>query len=155
MAREGDLIRKAFKRHMLPGLASIGFVGRMPNFQRLFPDSQDLLTIQYHKYGGSFILEFGRRQRGSLQTSWGPLVAEEKVEVIYLPTNQRARLQEVESQASDLFAGFSFQHFDEDEQAYEALAIRVLGLLPQVDAWLSSGAKGPNVQALGVVSPIV
>jgi hypothetical protein len=111
----------------------------------LRPDHQDLLAIQYHKYSGSFILEFGRRERGPLQTSWGPLVPEEKLDVMYLPPTQRARLQETDANAKDIFAGFSFQEFGEDSSKYEALARLVTELLPQVDVWLSSGEKSANV----------
>ena len=147
MSREGDLMRKALRRHLLPALASLGFTGKSSKFQRLLPDSQDLLSIQYHKYGGSFILEFGRRERGPLHTTWGSVVPEEKLEVIYLLPTQRGRLQEAEAEGQDLFAGFSFQGFGEDTGKYEALASRVATLLPQVDAWLSSGTKGANLHA--------
>ena len=147
MSREGDLMRKAIRRHLVPALAGIGFSGKSSNFQRLLPHHQDLLAIQYHKYGGAFILEFGRRERGHLQTSWGPIVPEDKLEVMYLLPTQRGRLQEAESQAQDLFSGFSFQGFGEDLGKYEALARRVAALLPQVDAWLATGSKGPNVHA--------
>lgn len=147
MSREGDLMRRALRRHLLPALASLGFTGKSSKFQRLLPDHQDLLAIQYHKYGGAFILEFGRRERGSLHTSWGPVVPEEKLEVIYLPPTQRGRLQEAETEAQDVFSGFSFQNFGEDNSKYEALARRVAALLPQVDAWFATGTKGANVHA--------
>jgi hypothetical protein len=150
MSRAGDLMRKALRRHLLPALVRLGFTGTSVNFQRLRPETQDLLAIQYHKYGGSFILEFGRRGRGSLQTSWGPVVPEEKVEVIYLPVMARGRLQETPTAAGDdVFAGFSFQGFGEDQDSYHTLAERVATLLPQVDAWLSTGAKGPNIHTFG------
>lgn len=147
MSREGDLMRKALKRHLVPALASLGFTGKSSKFQRLLPDRQDLLAIQYHKYGGSFILEFGRRERGPLHTSWGPVIPEEKLEVIYLPPTLRARLQETEAVAQDAFAGFTFQGYGEETSKYEALAKRVASLLPQVDAWLSTGTKGENIHA--------
>ncbi|QIK37498.1 hypothetical protein GWK36_05340 [Caldichromatium japonicum] len=148
MSREGDLMRKALRRHLLPALAHLGFVGKSSKFQRLLPDWQDLLAIQYFRYGGSFILEFGRRERGPLSTSWGPVVPEEKLDVVYISPGERGRLQETEAEARDLFAGFSFEGFGEDFSKYEALAMRVATLLPQVDAWLSQRVKGPNIHAL-------
>ena len=147
MSREGDLMRKAIRRHLVPALEGMGFTGKSSKFQRLLPDHQDLLTIQYHKYGGSFVLEFGRRERGPLHTSWGPVVPEEKLEVMYLLPTQRGRLQEGEAEAQDLFSGFSFQNFGEDSSKYQGLACRVASLLPQVDAWLSAGTRGTNVHA--------
>jgi hypothetical protein len=149
MSREGDLMRKALKRHLLPALESLGFAGKSAKFQRLLPETQDLLAIQYHKYGGSFILEFGRRERGPLSTGWGDVVPEEKLEVMYLPVALRGRLQETAAATDDIFAGFSFKDFGEDSCKYDNLAERVAGLLPQVEAWLSTGEKGPNVHTFG------
>lgn len=145
MSREGDMMRKALKRHVVPALRALGFIGKTSKFQRLLPENQDLLSIQYNKYGGSFILEFGRRERGPLYTSWGPVIPEEKLEIIYLSPMHRGRLQEAEAQ--ELFSGFSFQDFGEDIGKYEALAIRVATLLPQIDIWLSMGRKGENIHA--------
>lgn len=140
-------MRKALRRHLIPALARFGFVGKSSKFQRLLPEWQDLLAIQYYKYGGSFILEFGRRERGPLHTSWGELVPEEKLDVVYIFPSDRGRLQETEADARDVFAGFSFEGFGEDFSKYEALAIRVASLLPQVDAWLAQRVKGPNIHA--------
>jgi hypothetical protein len=147
MSREGNLMRGALKRQVVPALRGMGFAGTGTSFRRLLPARQDLLTIQFSKYGGSFILEFGSRERGPLQTSWGPVVPEDEVSAIYLSVTQRARLQEAEAQAKDAFAGFSFEGFGDSELLYESLAIRVCGLLSQAEGWLCSRTKGPNVHA--------
>lgn len=47
MSREGDLIRRAMKRSLLPALAVLGFSGTSSTFQRLLPEFQDLLAIRY------------------------------------------------------------------------------------------------------------
>ncbi|QVL48823.1 MAG: hypothetical protein KFB96_25335 [Thiocapsa sp.] len=138
-------MRKSFRKHLVPVLAAAGFVGKSIHFMRLRNDAQDLLSIQYWKYGGSFILEFGRRDRGPLLTAWGPVIPEESLEVAYLPGGDRARLQERDAPSDDTFAGFSFAGFGEDVAKYERLALRVAGDLPQVDAWLSCGEVGPDI----------
>lgn len=77
MSREGDLMRKALKRALLPELKLLGFDGTSSSFQRKSDKALDLLSIQYWKYGGQFILEFARRERGDLHTSWGEVIPEE------------------------------------------------------------------------------
>lgn len=149
MSREGDRMRKALRAHLSPALAAAGFVGHANHFMRLRDDAQDLLSIQYWKYGGSFIFEFGRRARGPLQTAWGPVIPEERLEVAYLPIQDRARLQARDAPPSDLFAGFSFAGFGDDLDRYEQLARRVAGCLPQVEAWLSEREVGPDVTTFG------
>jgi hypothetical protein len=148
MSREGDFMRKALRKHLIPGLAAAGFAGKSIHFMRLSEESQDLLAVQYWKYGGSFILEFGRRARGPLHTSWGPVIPEEQLEVAYLPLADRARLQARDAAPDDLFAGFRFAGFGDDLARYERLAMRVTGHLPQVEAWLCRREVGPDVVRL-------
>ena len=149
MSREGDLMRKAFKKVLLPELSRIGFIGTSSNFQRRSAENLDLLSIQYWKYGGQFILEFARSKRGALHTSWGEVVQEENIGVAHIFPLQRARLQQTLEASEELFRGFKFSGFGEDLAKYVALADEVASLLPQVNAWLESGAAGKNIHTLG------
>lgn len=149
MSREGDLMRKALKKVLLPELKLNGFVGTTSSFQRLSPENLDLLSIQYRKYGGQFILEFARRERGAFSTSWGEIVPEEKIGVAHVSPLRRARLQRTHEESGEVFGGFKFSGFGEDLAKYNALASQVASLLPQVNAWLESGAVGENIHSLG------
>ena len=148
MAISGDLMRKALKRHWLPELARLGFAGNTSTFQRLEPDAQDLLSLQYWKYGGEFILEFARRTRGPFATSWGTVVLEEKMEVAYLNPLDRARLQQIEPLAGEHLRGFTFSAFGDDYSKYEELAVQVAALMPAVDAWLCHGELTEHIHPL-------
>jgi hypothetical protein len=149
MSLEGELMRKALKKVLLPELNRIGFTGTSSNFQRRSAENLDLLSIEYWKYGGQFILEFARSKRGALNTSWGEVVQEEKIGVAHISPLQRARLQRTLEASEDLFRGFKFSGFGEDLAKYIALAHEVAALLPQVNAWLESGAAGENIHTLG------
>lgn len=148
MSREGDLMRRAIKRILAPALQAHGFVARGPGHQRVEGPWLDLLSLQYWKYGGEFVLEFARRARGPLQTSWGPLVAEEDLDVAYVNPLDRARLRPTASVAGPSLQGFHFAGFGEDPERYLALATEAAALLPQVDAWLRDGHAGPGVRPL-------
>ena len=145
MSRNGDLMRKALKRFWLPEMSRIGFVGKSSTFQRLGPEYQDLLSLQYWKYGGEFILEFARRARGPFVTSWGSVIPEEKLDVAYLSPTLRARLEQIGSTAGHCFRGFDFSSFDEDVAKYESLAKELVLYLPEVDDWLNHGRKGEHM----------
>jgi len=145
MSREGDMMRGSFKSILIPALARRGFRGNRSTFRRFGPDYLDLLTIQYWKYGGSFVLEFGRTVRGDFQTSGGPIIPEEKMDVAYLVPTARARLEERDPLPDDSFHGFKFDGFGSDPNPYDALAKRVTALLPQIDAWLIRGVAGSSV----------
>lgn len=145
MSRDGDRMRKALRRHLVPALDALGFCGGPSRFRRFREELQDLVSIQYWKYGGRFILEFGSRTRGPLHTSWGEVVAEDAVDVTYLPVGDRARLQDRRAPPDDLFGGFAFDGIGDDASGYDDLARHVAALLPQVDAWLRTGQAGPDI----------
>jgi hypothetical protein len=145
MSREGDMMRGSFKSILIPALARRGFRGKRSTFRRSGPDYLDLLTIQYWKYGGSFILEFGRTSRGDFQTSLGPVIPEDKMDVVHLLPTSRARLEERDSIPDDIFHGFKFEGFGSEPARYDALATRVANLLPQVDAWLIRRNVGTSI----------
>lgn len=149
MSREGDLMRKALKRALLPELKLLGFDGTSSSFQRKSDKALDLLSIQYWKYGGQFILEFARRERGDLHTSWGEVIPEERLDVAHTSPTQRARLQRKDDTSEEVFRGFKFEGFGEDQTKFDALANQVASLLPQVIAWLETGVAGENVHAVG------
>lgn len=138
-------MRKALRAHLIPTLSKCGFAGGASHCMRFRDGTQDLLSLQYWKYGGSFILEFGGRSRGPLRTSWGEVIAEDKLDVAYLAVTDRARLQDRLAPEEDTFAGFAFAGFGDDMNKYHALARRVAGLIPQVDAWLRTGELGPDI----------
>lgn len=150
MSREGDLIRKALKRSLLPELQRLGFTGRASAFQRVDGQRLDLLDIQYWKYGGGFILEFASCARGPLHTSWGEVVPEEKLQVAHINPVYRARLQPgPEAPRGPAHGWFGFAGFGEDLGRYDRLAGGIVALLPQVDEWLRTGTPGSHVHPLG------
>lgn len=152
MSREGDLMRRALKRKLLPGLERFGFEGTLTAMQRKNPDSLDVLGIQYWKYGGEFILEFGRCELGDRHSPWG-VTPEAKIEYGHLPALERARLEQRGPAMGKGFRGFSFQGFGEDIQKYEALAEEVVLVLPQIDNWLERRGAGSHVFAFSYTEP--
>ena len=152
MSREGDLMRRALKRQLFPALKALGFAGGPSYFRRTETDSLDLLTIQYWKYGGEFILEFARRPRGPLKTSWGKVVEEDKLDVAYVHPVDRARLVENMEREGPNLHGFEYAGFGDNENKYLELATNVSQLLSQVDNWLAKREIGPNVRPLSNVA---
>ncbi len=138
-------MRRALKRVLVPALVSHGFVLRGKGYQRREGEFLDLLSVQYWKYGGEFILEFVRRKQGPLQTNWGPLIPEDEIDVAYVAPLDRARLQQLGSAAGPSLRGFQFVGFGEESGRYKNVAQAVVVLLPQVDQWLKTKQTGPNV----------
>ncbi|WP_152984551.1 hypothetical protein [Stenotrophomonas terrae] len=130
----------SIKKVLLPEMRRLGFVGGgVANFARSSGDHRDFLSIQYWTYGGSFILEFSR-----IAATWvDPDSGEVPKRVFETDPLLRKRLIDAEQHKD--FRGFSFKTFGGEQSRYDQLAASVVALLPQVEAWLESGIKGPNI----------
>jgi hypothetical protein len=145
MSREDALMRKALKKVLFPELRNLGFSGNGWDFQRA-SGTLDLLSVQFGKYGGEFILEAARRARGDFHASWGEVFPETGITVAHTPPSDRARLHDPSS--TEGLRGFSFSAFGDDPAEYEALAKHVAELLPQLDVWLNTGNASAHVRSL-------
>jgi hypothetical protein len=145
MAYEDTLMRKSLKKILVPALKETGFNGKGWNFQRS-SGSLDLLSVQFWKYGGQFILEAARQPRGDFHTSWGEVVPEAQVTVAHISPHKRARLEQLDTAAA--FSWFTFQDFGDDQSRYDALARQVIELLPQLEHWLDTNEAGTHVRPL-------
>ena len=130
----------SIKKVLLPEMRRLGFLGGgVANFVRSNGDHRDFLSIQYWTYGGSFILEFSR-----VPTTWvDPDSGEVPKRVFETDPLLRKRLIDTEQHKD--FRGFSFKAFGSEQSRYDQLAASVVALLPQVEAWLESEIKGPNI----------
>lgn len=140
MKTPGQMMAIAIKSVLLPEIRRLGFAGSgVANFIRSSDAYRDFLSIQYWTYGGSFILEFSR-----VPASWvDPDLGEVPKRVFETDPLLRKRLIDTEQHKD--FRGFSFKAFGSGQNQYDQLAASVVALLPQVEAWLESGVKGPNI----------
>jgi hypothetical protein len=148
MPSPGDLMRSALKQLLSPQLDQLGFVGRGNEFQRKRGEKLDLLSLQWGKYGGEFVIEFASRPAGSLATTWGETIPEHRITTAHVHPLDRARLLPTEHSAGLQLHGFHFGNFENDRSKYDSLAQNVTALLPQVDLWLTNKVKGTNVRPL-------
>ena len=123
----------ALKKYVLPALRERGFKGSFPHFRRLLQDRVDLLTIQYDKNGGGFIVEISVCGVEGVTTHRGKHVPAAKVTAWDLHPNQRLRLKLREGAGTD--AWFRFEN-----GKYRAVAEQVLSRLAYADKYWTSRA---------------
>ena len=140
-------IRAAMKKLFEPFLAAEGFSGKYPHFQRKEADDLQLLSVVYDKWGGGFVLEFAHHPPGALHTSWGTVVPEAELEVAYAPPGSRARLVQTQRGQGCYEDFFRYEKVADDKEQCEALVSLMIGMFPQVNAWLRDGNAGPNISA--------
>lgn len=64
---------------VIPVLRQKGFKGSFPHFRRLTTDRINLLTFQFDRSGGGFVIEITNCQPNGFTTSWGTKIEPNKL----------------------------------------------------------------------------
>lgn len=123
---------EALKTNVIPYLRANGFKGSFPHFRRRNKHQIDLITFQFNRYGGSFIVELAVCPLDGITMSWGQHIPPNKVTAH--DVNTRYRLSE--NNIDDYW--FQYENA-ENEADYHAVAKSVISLLKIEDtSWISS-----------------
>ena len=114
------------KRTVVPTLRTMGFKGSFPHFRRPSASEIELLTFQFDKWGGGFVIEIARCSVEGFTTSWGQHIPANKVTAWDL--NERHRIQA--ENGSGVEAWFRF-----DDGDYQRASKQVLEKLPEAQQW--------------------
>ena len=82
----------ALNTRFVPALRRIGFKGSLPHFRRPGDGKVDLLTVQFDRHGGGFVVEISRCGIDGITTHWGKSIPATKVTAHDLLPRQRHRL---------------------------------------------------------------
>ena len=86
-------MNQALKTVFVPVLRELGFKGSLPRFRRHRNDRVDLLTIQFDRYGGGFVVEISRCGTEGMTTYWGKHIPATKATAHDLHPDERHRLR--------------------------------------------------------------
>jgi hypothetical protein len=76
---EHEKMVTALKGIVVPVLRESGFKGSFPHFRRPSKDQIDLLTFQFDRHGGGFVIEISKCPPNGIKTSWGLEIPPSKV----------------------------------------------------------------------------
>lgn len=119
----------ALKKIVIPILRDQGFKGSFPHFRRKNNDYIDLVTFQFNKWGGSFIVEFAVSPLEGITEPWGEHIPPNKITAHHI--NKRHRLGAKSEEEDGIW--FNFEKAT-SEGAYNQVAISVLNLLNTSDS---------------------
>jgi len=88
---ERDKMIKKLNEIVVPNLRQCDFRGSFPHFRRLTVDKINLLTFQFDRNGGGFVIEVANCNRGDFKTPYGLEIKENKLTAHDL--NKRKRIQ--------------------------------------------------------------
>lgn len=79
MSDERDRMIETLKEYVVPVLRERGFKGSFPHFRRPTERAIHLLTFQFDKWGGGFVVEVATCPPGGVTMHWGEHVPPNKV----------------------------------------------------------------------------
>lgn len=125
------------KNTVVPVLRQLGFKGSFPHFRRPSPAAIDLLTFQFDRNGGGFVIEIAQCSSDGITTPWGQHIPATKVRAWDLHPDRRHRIQPHAGAGSGVDAWF---RFDMDQVTH--VAQQVLKALPRAESWWSEAQSG-------------
>jgi hypothetical protein len=126
----------ALRTYVLPELRARGFKGSLPHLRRASSETIDLITVQFDKWGGGFIIEIARCEPTGVTTHWGEQIEPARVTAHDVHPLSRHRVGSPR-RGED---GHWFRY--DSGQQVGVVAQSVLSYLAEVEAWFASPA--PN-----------
>jgi Domain of unknown function (DUF4304) len=142
MSEAQDQMKKALKNVVVPRLRERAFVGSFPHFRRRLLNRIDLLTFQFDRHGGGFVIEISQSPLEGITTHWGKEIPPEKVTAWDLPPKQRARLKPQKGSGTDSWFRYDAVTTKDD---FTRMAESVLPCLADVENMLNDFQKTPKV----------
>jgi hypothetical protein len=118
----------ALRRFVVPLLRQRGFTGSFPHLCRVVNNRIDLLTFQFDKWGGGFVVEVATSGVDGVTQPWGDKIPPGRVKAHDIHPKQRLRLGNSGPGEDQWF------RYDTGKTA-EAVAQEVVALLTQAEAW--------------------
>jgi uncharacterized protein DUF4304 len=133
-------MKRALLASVVPALRSRGFTGSFPHYRRRTPAKIDLLTFQFDRHGGGFVIEIAEAPAGDFTTPWGQQIPASRLSAHDLHPGKRVRLQPGADGSVD-----SWYRYDRDRSASK-VARQVETHLPEADAWWHGSRSQPHLQ---------
>jgi len=105
------IMDRVLKEIVVPELRARGFTGSLPHFRRIRSDRIDLVTVQYSRYGGEFVVELSQCGPEGVTADRGKEAPRDKVTAHHLFSPDRYRLSFKPGGRGQWFV------FDDDPQA--------------------------------------
>ena len=83
----------SLKSIVTPHLRELGFSGSYPHFRRMKDKGIGLISFQFDKHGGGFVIEVSHCGAEGITTYWGEKIPPNKVRTWDMPPNMRLRIQ--------------------------------------------------------------
>ena len=125
-------MEQELKLQVIPWLREQGFVGSMPHMRRISTTHVDLLTFQFDRHGGGFIVEIAQCPPAGIVTPWGKAIPAKNARAWDVHPSRRKRIAAFESAGADGWFRF-------DREPADQVAAHVLQKLSAPSLWADLG----------------
>jgi hypothetical protein len=127
-----DGMISSLKKVFVPALRERGFKGSFPHFRRIGKSQIDLLTVQFDRHGGGFVIEISKCAPEGIVTPWGAQLPPNRVRAWDLHPNDRRRLGSPRPGEDGHWFRF------DNGTSPDAVATSAVLFLSEADLWWSS-----------------
>ena len=92
MSAERDKMIKSLKEIFVPELRNMNFKGSFPHFRKTENGKTNLLSFQFDRNGGGFVIEIANWNKSEFKTHWGKVIPLNKLTSFDLHPDQRPRI---------------------------------------------------------------
>ena len=97
---------------VVPSLRAAGYTGTFPHFRRQGPNGIDLLTFQFDRNGGGFVVEVSSCHPEGITMHWGKVIAPGDVTAWDVHPSQRFRIQPQSGGGTEYWFRFEDEKYD-------------------------------------------
>lgn len=132
LSQKRNMMISALKEVLVPEINKMGFTGSFPHFRKKENEIMGFPSIQFNRYGGSFVLEVGKTKKEYL---WGVEEETPFEKLHHGHTGYRRRIHPKEIKGD---YWYSYEKFNNDNE-FRELAKSIIPLLPQIEEFLQNG----------------
>jgi hypothetical protein len=85
-------MEREFKASIIPWLREEGFKGSFPHFRRPGQSAFDLLTFQFDRHGGGYVIEIAQCPAEGIVTHWGKAISAREAKAWDVHSSRRKRI---------------------------------------------------------------
>lgn len=131
---------KCLNEIVVPALRNLDFKGSFPHFRRIKDDRINLLTFQFDRSGGGFVIEIANCRSDGITTAWGLEIKPNKVTAH--DVNKRKRIQsnmDTTSSLTDDWFRYDKESLFGLVNVYKKLCKEVLHRIPIAEDYWQNG----------------
>lgn len=136
MSEERNKMIESLKEIVIPELRNLNFKGSFPHFRRIENGKTNLLTFQFDRNGGGFIIELANWNESEFKTHWNKIIPLNKLTTRDLDKRQRIYPNSLtEKNGTDSWFRYDQNKILSFENKFDRLSKKVVDRIPTMEKY--------------------